>query len=120
MIRNTNWDNLPTTVNALKEKMQNQAKGKNSFQKANVDDQNFKNVIAGFSVSCLETTGLAKQVYEQFKFLKSDFDKKVINAARYKEGLKPLHELLVGMSEKVNIKELNTPEIATELKRAGY
>ncbi|OYU53823.1 MAG: hypothetical protein CFE25_17160 [Chitinophagaceae bacterium BSSC1] len=120
MIRNAKWDMLPNTVAALKSTIRKQNENGDAFKKSNSDSPNFKNAISALAVSTIETNGYAKQVTDQFRMLKSDYDKKIINAARYKEALKPLHELLVGMGQKIQISDLPADEIAQQLQLVGY
>lgn len=119
-MRSNQYDNLPLSVEALKGKIQSENEKNNAFQKANVNDGDFTKTIDSFAAACVETSGHAKQVYEQFKALKSDYKNNVINLARYKASLKPLHELLVGMGQKVQIHGFPASEIAKELQEVGY
>lgn len=119
-MRSNEYDKLPLSVETLKGKIKKENEKNNAFQKSKVSDGDFNKVIDGFAAACVETSGHAKQVYEQFKALKNDYKNKVINLARYKESLKPLHELLVGMGQKIQIHGFPASEIAKELEEVGY
>jgi len=118
-IRNNNWDLLPLTVNAMKRELKNQSKVSSFYKAKKAGDIGLEIATKNLTDNFLVIEKLAENINQKFSSLKKDYTDNIINLARYKDALKPLHELMTG-ENKLDVKALNTSEIVEALKEAGY
>lgn len=115
-MRNNFYDSIPESIETIKKSLAIRNKDADTFNKSKDFDDSSE--LKRFAKSYQITDQLGKKLFNQFSMLKSDFDAGQINSARYRDNLKPLHNLLT--SQKVDVLGLNTPLIANELKKMGF
>jgi len=110
-MRNNSYDYLSSTVIQLKERMQwHQEK----IEKADIHDMNsLHDCKSAFD----DVNFLCKSAFTQFEVLRRDYNTGRIPLTRYKDFLKPLHNLLTEGEKKITNPELHSEIIAMELKR---
>ena len=113
-MRSNKWDNLPSTINDFKNKMQvHKSALETIIQKSDMQDQESLNTaIIAFD----DVKDVAGSIYDQFIALRNDYNTDRINLAKYRYSLKQLSDLLTDTDEKLKIDELHTDEIAKECK----
>lgn len=117
MIRSNTYDLMPSSIKEIKKSLSEQELDANVLKKSRDEDLScLKKFVGSYS----KTESLGKKLFSQFVALKNDYDSGIINSVRYKDALTPLHDLLVSTSEKIDIKSMNVPVIAAELKRIGF
>lgn len=117
-IRNFSYDTIRATTKNLKDQLSLQSSSTSFFKSENSSPLD-KPTYDGFINSMKQTIKLAEEINQQFYAAKKDMEKGLIVEARYKEILRPLHDLLTDTDKKIVIDGFDTSGIISECKKFG-
>jgi hypothetical protein len=111
MLRSNNYDGLSITIHSLRKTFNEH---ENALLKADVNDtDSLQKCVDVYE----DVNELCKSVYNQYLFMKGDFQSGKINQAHYVNKLSEIRDLLTQRENKIVNKFLHTDELVTEIKR---